>query len=192
NDFGIKLFSINRIDRETSGILLFAKSGEIASKFHKLFQLRNIYKEYIVYVTGEFPEYKACRGEIVKDENSKIRKKKKFIFSENFTCSTEFYNLESKFLFSKLKVIPLTGKIHQIRATLFSIGFPVVGDKIYGEDENYFLDFIEGKPIPEFPIARQALHSHKIKFIHPVTKVVIEIISPEPEDMKNIFKQAEK
>jgi 23S rRNA pseudouridine955/2504/2580 synthase len=186
---GYKLFTLHRIDRETSGIILFAKFPDIASQIQSLFEKGLIHKEYIVYVHGIFPEFVRAEGYLGKDETSLIRKKKKF-FSDHQSgifSSTNLTLLQTKSNISKLKAEPITGRIHQIRATLLGLGYPIVGDKIYGTDEKIFLDFIEGKPIPTTPISRQALHSYKLSFIHPVYHREVEIIAEEPSDMKNIF-----
>lgn len=194
-------YIVNRLDRETSGIVLFAKTSEIAGMLGKLFSNRKIHKEYIVYVYGLFPEYRHLKGKILPDEHSIIRKKKKFIemdYIETLPDYSETYleRIDYKDGISKLLAKPKTGRIHQIRATLFSIGFPVVGDKIYGKDEHFFIDFLEkGEEIYSNPslypdiykIKRQALHAYSLNFIHPITKESIYINSPEPKDMIKIL-----
>ncbi len=75
-------YIVNRLDRETSGIVLFGKSSEAASKLGKLFELGKIRKTYISYVEGIFPENLSAKGFLGKDESSKIRKKKKFSYEK--------------------------------------------------------------------------------------------------------------
>lgn len=189
-----EIFIINRLDRETSGIVLFGKSSEAASKLGKLFETGKIQKTYISYVEGFFPEKLSAKGYLSKDENSKIRKKKKFSYEKTnsslWEVNTDFALIQIKNGISKIFAFPHTGKIHQIRATLHSIGYPVVGDKIYGYDEKLFLQFIEtGFCESKFGISRQALHAYKLEFIHPVTGKTVVIRAEEPVDMKRIFEE---
>lgn len=185
----------NRIDRETSGIVLFAKDKKTANFLNKLFSSHNIKKKYIVYVEGSFPDSLLTEGYITRDPNSKIRKKKMFTEKcvegeECWKSQTTFYKIEEKHNISKLFATPITGRIHQIRATLCSLGFPIVGDKIYGKDENAFLEFIkfgDTKQNEKEKIQRQALHSFRMEFLHPITKKDIIITAPEPKDLLNIF-----
>jgi len=185
-------FIVNRLDRETSGIVLFAKSSEVASKLGKLFESGKINKTYICYVQGIFPEKLSANGFLAKDTESKIRKKKKFSYEKMdlslWEVNTDFALIQVSKGISKIFVYPHTGKIHQIRATLSSIGYPVVGDKMYGYDENLFLEFIEtGISKSKDSINRQALHAYSLDFFHPITKKQVRIEASEPEDMKTIF-----
>ena len=187
------LFPAHRLDRETSGIQIFAKNKITASVIQKQFEERTIYKEYIVYIHGIFPEMINAVGYLKKDEKSRIRKKKSFStnFTEKSTFSdTIFKNILQVNNISKVLAIPKTGKNHQIRATLFSLGYPVYGDKIYGKDENCFLKFINGEIDLEFK--RQALHSYSIIIPESNLYPKIEIVVPEPLELKEIFRQVEK
>jgi RluA family pseudouridine synthase len=196
-------FIINRLDRETSGIVLFAKDHFVAGKLGKLFSERNVVKTYLVYVYGSFEPSVRLIGNLVKDETSLIRKKKKLSLEEpidptsSLYTETSFTKVSEQDRVSKLVAKPKTGRTHQIRASLFSHGFPVLGDKIYGRNEEIFLDFIKkGCEIYSDPrhcyefqrITRQALHSSFLGFIHPITNQRVEIECEEPEDLKNIFK----
>jgi 23S rRNA pseudouridine955/2504/2580 synthase len=180
---------VHRLDRETSGIILVAKNPKSASRLHRLFSERHILKEYIVYIYGNFPDHFNACGWIGRDLQSKIRKKQIFSINQepNFQeTHTEFQILERFGNISKIIAKPITGKMHQIRASLHSLGFPVVGDKIYGLSEDIFLDFIQTGNAPNYPISRQALHAHKIEFQHPFTNEFHSFFAEEPEDMKSI------
>lgn len=182
------LYLANRIDRETSGIVLFSKNEEFARKLTEIFSNRKIKKTYIVYVEGEFKEKLHSEGFLVKDSNSMIRKKKKFVLddpdSSAISSETYFEKIQFKNGISKLLAYPITGRTHQIRATLYSLGFPVVGDKIYGVDENIFLNFIEkGEFDIRMRINRQALHAYSLELPYPKTDRILKIEAPEPEEL---------
>lgn len=193
---------VNRLDRETSGIVLFGKDAETASRLSFLFSNRKVHKIYASLVWGDFPKRLVASGWIGSDAGSKIRKKRGFYYpsdpripdmpTEDWeTSSTEFRLVSGGFLdgkrFSRILCFPKTGRNHQIRATLFSLGFPLIGDKLYGVDETVFLDFIEGRQpnlMDRLGRERQALHAISLKFPHPYFKKRVSIFSPLPEDMR--------
>ena len=195
-----KIYLINRLDRETSGIVLFAKSSKIAKYLSNLFTTKQTSKEYIVIVHGIFPNKLSVMGYLIGDNKSSVRKKRKFVieeFYQNRHCinnSTEFEKAETSFELinasnglSLVKVLPITGRLHQIRATLCSLGYPVVGDKIYGLDDTLYLRFIEGKLSEndkrKLIFDRQALHAKSLSFMHPLEpERHIRIEAPVPDD----------
>lgn len=147
---------INRLDRETSGIMLIAKNKTSASFYFNKMMEREIEKEYLVLVHGNFKDDIDGRGWLVKDSSSIIDKKRKFIPDvhasqeesdgnpyQEFAC-TLFSMVKSDDRFSLVRCKILTGRTHQIRATICSLGYPVVGDKIYGLDDRFFFKFING------------------------------------------------
>ncbi len=165
------LFFIGRLDRETSGLAIAARSKKIAA------MMKINYKEYNVLVHGNFEHYLHAAGFLCKDEKSVIAKKKRFSFDyvENSeTADTELFPLEVyDGVYSLVRAVLHTGRMHQIRATMFSLGFPVVGDKLYGVDETLynkiasqsFTDDDRKKLI----LDNQALHCSKLELLHPVT-----------------------
>ncbi len=187
-----EMYIVNRLDRETSGIVLFGKSSLAASRLGKLFERGLVKKTYISYVEGLFPERITAKGFLSKDDSSEIRKKKKFSYQKAsnslWEVDTDFELINTFSEISKIYAYPHTGKIHQIRATLYSIGYPVVGDKMYGYDENLFLKFIEtGISENKFNLQRQALHAYRLEFHHPFTDSDIIIHAEEPDDMLSLM-----
>lgn len=190
----IQFYPCHRLDRETSGVLVFAKDALTSRFISEQFQRKSIIKEYRVWVYGNFPENLSLSGDIVKDEDSIIRKKKKLTkesVGEKPTAITEFILLRSNGRISELKVFPITGKIHQIRASLYSEGYPIVGDKIYGKDETAFLEFIESGWSDKLNLAlghnRQALHCNSLELIHPSSQESIQIISKIPPELTSLL-----
>ncbi|MBI9099676.1 MAG: RluA family pseudouridine synthase [Spirochaetaceae bacterium] len=170
---------VNRLDRETSGTMLIAKNKASASFYFNKMREREIEKEYLVLVHGLFNHDIDARGWLVKDSNSIIRKKRKFLLDLNalpedqgdepdreFSHSS-FTAITSDENYSLLKCRIFTGRTHQIRATICSLGYPVVGDKIYGLDDSYFFKFINDTLTVDekakLVISNQALHSYKTR-----------------------------
>lgn len=183
----LSFYPAHRLDRETSGIQIFTLNPEKASIVQSLFEKQRVLKEYIVYVHGNIYSKFVAEGYLSKDLNSPIRKKRNFSTAgTGETCKTTFEPIESKNGITKLLAFPETGRLHQIRATLQSLGFPIVGDKLYGTDENRFLELLKGKEFKEFGIARQALHAKCISFSLSERESFV-FHSPEPEDMAGIL-----
>lgn len=170
---GARLSIINRLDRETSGVVLVAKNKEWAGHFGRAMKARRVRKEYLAIVWG-WPEDDRFtidasirrRGEI---EESPIWVRQ-CVDPGGQASETEFA-VERRFgrettnggRFALLRAKPGTGRMHQIRVHLAHAGFPIVGDKIYGPDERCYLEFIEKGWTPELEktllLPRQALHS---------------------------------
>ena len=159
----------NRLDRETSGIILFGRNTDAV----RFFSQCDMQKKYHIIVHGEFPEQLDASGFIMKDQTSSIRKKRRFSYTDNTdsgaeTCHTIFKRLNFKNGLSLIEAELKTGRTHQIRATCSSLGYPVAGDKMYGQDENIFLRFIDGKMTEEdkekLLFSRQALHANYLAF----------------------------
>ena len=174
-----------------------AKNPSIAANLSGQFERREVDKQYVTIVEGCFDKEVQARGFLTKDEASSVRKKLHFEAAENYLeygkdgVFTEFLPASQKGQFSLVKVKIHTGKMHQIRATLFSLGYPIVGDKIYGVDDAFFEKFIAKNLTKEdkkrMVLARQALHAERLDFKHPVTNEKVSFTAPIPEDMKGLI-----
>jgi len=167
---------VNRLDRETSGLVLVAKTSAAARRFGWLMQQQRVKKEYLAIVWG-WPEWERHAVNASLDRQGKHQESviwlKQTIHPGGAPAQTEFY-VEQRFVkstpsgekFSLIRAIPRTGRTHQIRVHLSAIGHPVVGDKIYGPDERLYLRFIEAGWTPELEqrllLPRHALHSAKL------------------------------
>ncbi len=188
---------VNRLDRETSGLLIATKSSSVAAKLNN--PSWTIHKEYLAVVFGKFTERIEANGFLVPDHTSKVRKKRRFVLgtcppdgaihpeSARTLLLPEYHNE----LFSLVRALPETGRLHQIRATLFSLGFPLVGDKLYGPDEEIFLRIHLNSITPidreRLVLPRQALHSARLLFRHPNTNAEISVESPLPAEFACLF-----
>ncbi len=187
---------VNRLDRETSGVVLIAKTRLAAAHLWRQFSAHQVAKRYSVFVEGFFPERVDASGWLQPDTASVIRKKRCWISAdaaagsptpEAERCETAFTRVSCGNGISRVTAEPRTGRLHQIRATLRSLGFPVVGDKVYGVDETAFLRFCTDTLTEHdgmrLRIKRQALHAAWLRFRHPVSESWTEVEAPLPSDM---------
>lgn len=190
---------VNRLDRETSGIVLVSKSSVIANQLRSQFRNQLVEKEYTVFVEGAFPQTFTANGWLSRDFDSLVRKKRKFTAGKlQFPpadlgaewAETSFTLRSIRGGISRLSVQLRTGRTHQIRATLSSLGFPVVGDKLYGIDDRLFLRFCEGtltfKDRQDLRISRQALHASRLVFDDPVTGERMSFTAPLPDELAQL------
>ena len=195
----INFRSVNRLDKNTSGIVLIAKNKMISAKLNDLIKTGNIKKIYKAIITGNIDcceqekinnDLKTVGGLFCYDKNTKtgqitapIKREKESIIkricsADGDSSKTDFQVLrisEDKKL-CYLEIYPLTGRTHQIRVHFHSIGYPLLGDDLY---------FIEGATVYKNNIIkRHALHASSIEFVHPMTRDNINISCELCEDMK--------
>lgn len=173
NSIGLKkkIRPVNRLDKDTTGIVIFAKNEYIQECLIKQMQRGIFYKEYIALLCGNL-ETKSGKIEVP------ISRKKDSIIERcidsNGDYALTYYELIKNYSdFCLVKFILKTGKTHQIRVHSSYIGHPILGDTLYGFSSNL--------------ITRQALHCNKLCFVHPVIKKKLKLKAPIPFDIKDLI-----
>ena len=163
---------INRLDRDTTGLLIVARHQLSASILSDMVRKREIHREYLAIVEGIPPEKGTISAPIGRKEGSAILREVNFETGE--PARTHFTRLETRNGLSLVSLKLETGRTHQIRVHMAYIGCPLIGDYLYYPDHTR--------------INRQALHSYRLSFLHPITGKALFFTAPLPEDMKRAFR----
>lgn len=162
----------NRLDRDTSGLTVVAKhlvSGNILSSMVKE---RKFHRQYLAIVRGHVtPPSGTINAPLGRKEGTIIERTIDWEHGEN--AITHYHVVEEKNGHSLVSLKLETGRTHQIRIHMKHLGFPLIGDYLYNPDMEF--------------ISRQALHSHKISFTHPITGEPMNFVAPLPEDMQRVL-----
>jgi 23S rRNA pseudouridine1911/1915/1917 synthase len=190
------MFVVHRLDRETSGVILFAKNAEIHKALCCAFENREVQKEYQAFVQG-IPHDKEGEINLSIDENPS--KKGTMIISKKGKESVTKYSVAEEFgKYALLSVFPLTGRTHQIRIHLKALGYPLMVDSVYGERGELYLSEIKrgyryGKDTEEKAfVSRCTLHARSLTFTHPVHGTAMMIEAPLPKDLNALLNQLRK
>jgi 23S rRNA pseudouridine1911/1915/1917 synthase len=190
---------VNRLDRETSGTVLVARSPEAASHLGTLTMRREIHKYYMALVSGRIEKehnvIEISIGRLGISPENPIWLRQGFIAPDDPTgrktapARTEYWRLAVSDMISLLRLQAHTGRLHQLRVHLAHIGHPVIGDKIYGPDPNLYLKFIAEGWTEEHQrvlgLPRHALHAHELRF--PWNGREMTFTAPLPEDMRSFM-----
>jgi len=178
----------HRIDRETSGVLLVARTHEAASFLTVAFARRLVAKTYLALVKGAPPD------EGVIDLPLALRDTKSRVMmgpapaGRGLAAVTRFRVVRRFAAHALCEAHPETGRQHQIRVHFAAIGHPLVGDKLYGASEELFMRACDEGVTPELleafdGLPRHALHAHRLTFPHPRTRVPLTVVSPLAADL---------
>jgi len=176
NALGRFVYPVHRLDRGTSGALLFTLSSEVARALQESFMAGRVEKRYLALVRGITPE----EG-IIDSPVPRSPKSTRAAQGERVPATTEFRRLGTFERYSLVEAIPKTGRPHQIRRHLKHITHPLVGDVRYGKGEHNRL-FRE-----RFGLHRLALHAWRLTLPHPVSGEPLVITAPLPEDLRGPF-----
>ena len=162
---------INRLDRDTTGLVVIAKNMLSGAALNQAMVNREIHRTYLAVVKGALPESGTIDFPIARKDGSTVERCVDFENGER--AVTHFECLEQNETYSLAKIWLETGRTHQIRVHMNYIGHPLPGDFLYHNDRS--------------EIGRQALHSWRLEFHHPVTGKRMEFEQPLPEDMRNLL-----
>jgi 23S rRNA pseudouridine1911/1915/1917 synthase len=162
---------VHRLDKETSGVLVAAKDEWTQRSLVEAFALRKVYKEYLAICLGN-PGKRQIDANIGRHPT---RRKEMAVLTgkgkeAKTLCETLAYNAS----LSLVKLLPQTGRTHQLRVHMQWIGFPILGDPLYGSPSAN----------KKFGAKRQLLHAHLLRFSHPITQEEVELKAPIPEDLQ--------
>mgnify|MGYP004601300429 CR=1 FL=1 len=168
--------AVNRLDRDTSGLVLISKNKLSASKLSSELKERRIKKKYTAIVLGDPGECGIIDVPIKRKNESIIERVVSDDGQEAVTC---FKRIAKGDGFSVVSVEPKTGRTHQIRVHMAYIGCPILGDTLYGPEDGSKL------------ISRQALHCREMSFLHPSKNELLTVSAPLPQDMMRLAYEAD-
>jgi len=195
NKYG-DIFTVHRLDRETSGIVIFAKKEEAHKQLSQLFEARETIKIYNGFVLGSPFEKSGVINEPIAEHP--VKKGLMTVYKNGKESITEYEVLENFKLYSWMQFRILTGRTHQIRVHMKHLGHPVLCDELYGDGKPVFISSIKRKKFnlskheeAERPIlSRLALHASRLKF--ELNTKSYDLKADLPKDLKALLQQLRK
>lgn len=179
---------VHRLDRDTSGVMIVALSNQARLGLVNQFKARQVKKQYVAIVHGKVT-LQSDYIDLPIGQHPKQHDRMRIDLKEGKASST-FYEVEERFeRYTVLKVYPLTGRTHQIRVHLAHLGHPVVADPAYGKSAAQMYRRLRddlGAKGRTLLLQRQALHAHRVQFLHPVDGRTMEFKVPLPADMEDL------
>ena len=170
-----RLYVVHRLDQDTSGLLLFAKSQEVKDKLQQNWDSLVKERGYIAVVEGRPPKDQDVVRSWLKETKTHL------VYSVDAPCKdgkeaiTEYKLVKCNETYALLELYLQTGRKNQIRVHMKDLGCPVVGDRRYGGQKS--------------PIGRLCLHAHRLSFTHPVTGQLVTLKSRKPRDFNRLFRE---
>lgn len=167
--------AVNRLDKSTSGLMVVAKSGYIHERLSEALHTNAFCRTYLAVCVGQVPDRGVIDAPIARCDDSVI---KRCIAPDGAPSVTHYETILRTMRYSLVKLLPLTGRTHQLRLHMSHIGYPLVGDFLYGTECE--------------EISRAALHSAEMTFVHPVTGITHTFSADLPEDMNNLIQKKDR
>ena len=168
---------VHRLDKDTSGLIVIAKNDKVHTALTEMFQEKKIRKTYLAILKGKLNK---SEGKIVTQIGRDKNDRKKMTVIDDATkgknAITNYRVISQNNLFTLVKVNIETGRTHQIRVHMRHLGYPILGDSVYGRKDNE---------------KRQMLHAYKLEFLHPVTGRQMEFTGEIPEDFQKALKKSD-
>jgi tRNA pseudouridine32 synthase/23S rRNA pseudouridine746 synthase len=191
-----KLFVVHRLDKDTSGVLIFARSPEAHKSLSEAFESRSVSKAYRALVRGS-PAWDdiSCDLALMPDGDKLHRT---LVSAHHGKKSLTAFVVIARYKdYALVEARPETGRTHQVRVHLASVGHPCLCDPLYGDKAPVLLSKLKrrwrGDPFDERPLlARTALHALSAEFSHPVSGAAFKVEAPLPKDMRATIAQLEK
>jgi 23S rRNA pseudouridine1911/1915/1917 synthase len=166
---------VHRLDKDTSGLIIVAKSAEIHKALQRLFKRRQVQKTYLALVEGHVsPRQGLIDAPIGRD---KRQRKRMAIVRSGREARTTYGVVEFYDEHSLVELKPETGRTHQLRVHLAWMGYPVVGDRVYGYRKQRLL------------FHRHFLHAHKLELKHPMIEETLSLTAPLPDDLAKLLQR---
>ncbi len=187
---GVRIDLSHRLDRETSGVVLMTKHEDADRAMKQAFAARKVKKTYQALVRGVVPWDSRAVSAPLGHAAGSIIKIRRGEAADGDSAHTDVTVLQRMAETTLVECQPVTGRTHQIRVHLEIAGIPILGDKLYGQPDDVFLELLDHGPTERCRAAigfpRHALHAHALAFPHPHTGQMVKVRAPLPADMQAI------